>query len=219
MPERHIHAFAGVFPDPADERATLAPIKDGMPPRAVRRMSRLGILLHHVLRGMPVGVETTLIYATTHTETHALESYLASLPYASPTAFQTSIHPGGVEQALILQQQPVGVFLPLAGESDLPLQALRCALTDTAADVIVCGGEEQGSWLQDFNLAYPYSFACALHLSTRAAGSLGTVAWDPAAAADGLPRPSLRTFARQLHDRQNLSLGGPSLGRCTITWS
>lgn len=197
----------------------MAPLMATLPPRAVRRMSRLGILLSHVLREMPIGIDSTLIYATTYTETGALEAFLRSFPFASPTAFQTSIHPGGVEQALILDQRAVGTFIPLAGKENLVAGALQCALLSGTRDVILCGGEEAGTWLRDYGLSYSHSYAYAIHLSTQEEGARGCITWN---VAKGCPQdeiPTAYSFAVRMQAAETMVLGDPSVGRFSVTWA
>ena len=182
MHKLYLQSLEARFPDPDNEEAALAELAASLPKRAARRMSTLGILLNSVLEpsaSVPDG-ETTLIYATSYTEAGALETYLESMPYASPTAFQTSIHPGGIEQALILRKQPVGPFFPLAGNaSSLSLQMLKAAFTAHTPRILLCGGEEKGGWLREFGVAYPRSFAFSLLLSREKAGTSLQFEWDP----------------------------------------
>jgi hypothetical protein len=219
MLKRYIHQVATVFPDPAREGDAMAPLVAALPPRVVRRMSRLGILLNHVLKGMPVGVDSTLIYATTFTETGALETYLRSFPYASPTAFQTSIHPGGVEQALILDQREVGTFIPLAGKDTLVASALQCALLSDSEDVVLCGGEEAGTWLRDYALSYPVSYAYAIHLSIREEGSLGCITWSATEGCTQDKLPAADLFAARMKAAEDMILGDRWVGRFAVTWA
>src|SRR5947199_274737 len=74
--------------------------------------------------------DDALIYASTFAETRSLEDYLTSFPTASPLLFQTSIHPGAVQQVLIGRQQPVGRFWPLTGRRRLVEHALLTALLE-----------------------------------------------------------------------------------------
>ena len=63
------------------------------PANAVRRMTRLGLMLGATLRDFPIGEDDAVVYATTFGETVAIARYLESFPAASPLHFQSSIHP------------------------------------------------------------------------------------------------------------------------------
>jgi len=119
--------------------------------------------------------DSVMVYATTYTESLALEAYLESLPHASPANFQTSIHPSGIEQALILNNRSVAALYPLAGSQNLINQALALALADKRNDVVIFAGEEAGTWLADLGVASDRSFAFALHLSLDEGDSIGKV--------------------------------------------
>src|SRR5262249_1179569 len=76
-------------------------LREKFPRNTLRRMTHLGMLIGTTLDGLTLTPEDALVYATTIAETRALEDFLASFPTASPLGFQTSIHPGGVQQVLI----------------------------------------------------------------------------------------------------------------------
>ena len=211
MLERYIQSFHSCFLDPGDEKASLAALAPGLPRRAARRMSRLGILLHVVLEKEPLDLQTSLVYGTTYAEGNALESYLDSLPHASPTAFQTSIHPGGIEQALILRKQEVGAFFPHAGEEALLPQLLKSAMVAATPEVVLCGGEESGGWLMDFHLASAVSFAFAMRLSRQADSAIGRVTWSPGESHSG-PLPSLQACIRKLEKDKRIRFGSETHG-------
>src|SRR2546428_10923021 len=102
MTERFIHHLRVERPAGA-ETATEARerLRDKFPRAALRRMTHLGLMLGSTLDGMALTPEDALVYATSFAETRALEDFLASFPAASPLLFQTSIHPGGIQQVLI----------------------------------------------------------------------------------------------------------------------
>src|SRR5690606_15875961 len=105
--ERYIQAAAWDDAGEAEIAETRDRLKDRFPPRAVRRMTHLGLLVGAVLQELEPTGDETLVYATSYGEARALEDYLHSFPTASPTLFQTSIHPSGVQQALIGRQRSV----------------------------------------------------------------------------------------------------------------
>ena len=80
-------------------------------------MTHLGLLIGSALDGVPLEPEDAMVYASTYAETRALEDFLLSFPQASPSLFQASIHPGGVQQVLIGRQQPISRLWPLAGRT------------------------------------------------------------------------------------------------------
>src|SRR5210317_1678541 len=143
MISRYIASFKCCFPDPEDAAASVTALVPDIPKRASRRMSLLGKQIHHVLSDIELDLETSIIYGTTYTEAKALEAFLDSIPYASPTAFQTSIHPGGIEQALIMRKQEVASLFPLAGKAMLWTQMAQAAMTCMTPRTIVVGGEEK----------------------------------------------------------------------------
>ena len=128
MTERFIHHVRVELP-PVDEAAVGARVRlaTKFPRTALRRMTHLGLLVGSALEEMPLEPDDALVYASTFAETHALEEFLASFPTASPLLFQTSIHPGGIQQVLIGRQQPLARLWPLAGRTRLVEQARRPA--------------------------------------------------------------------------------------------
>jgi hypothetical protein len=207
MPERFVHACRVIDLPPASEAADLADLKKRLPSKQARRMSGLGVLIAHVLADLPITRDSAIIYATTYTESRALEAYLASFPYASPTHFQTSIHPGGIEQALILNQQPVAALYPLAGRQDLLSQALSLACLEQRPDVFVIAGEESGTWLTEAGVASERSFAFALHLSTQPSSALATLRLTPDAGPSATPK--LPDFTSCLTTREDMAWHSP----------
>jgi hypothetical protein len=207
MPELFVHAYRVIDLAPATEAAELAELKKRLPSRQARRMSPLGILISSVLTDFSISQESAILYATTHTESRALEAYLASFPHASPTHFQTSIHPGGMEQALILLQQPVAALYPLAGHHDILSQALALAFLEEREDVILVAGEERGTWLTEAGIASDRSFALALHLRRQSEHPQATLHQAPLSPTASTP--SLHTFAQQLNARQDLAWHSP----------
>ena len=154
MIERFLHHVRVELPAP-DETAAGARVRlaDKFPRTALRRMTHLGLLVGSALDGAPLGPDDALVYASTFAETRALEDFLASFPAASPLLFQTSIHPGGVQQVLIGRQQPIARLWPLAGRTRLVEQALLTALLEPAPRVALVGGEERGTWMLEHGMA------------------------------------------------------------------
>jgi hypothetical protein len=208
----YINSFVFHFLDPEDEPGTLPPCADKIPKRSRRRMSRLGILLSCVTDGLSLDADTTLVYGTTFTEANALETFLDSLPYASPTAFQTSIHPGGIEQALILKKQPVGAFFPIAGDQTLFAQMMKYPFTASTGKTAVCGGEEKGGWLRNFGVAHPVSFAFSLLFSESPDEAIGYCEWSPSAAPGEAWLPSIQEAVNRLHEDRILEFASGDHG-------
>jgi len=217
MIERFIH-HVRVEPPPADETAAgaRARLADKFPRTALRRMTHLGLLLGSVLDGAPLGPEDALVYASTYAETRALEDFLLSFPAASPLLFQTSIHPGGVQQVLIGRQQPIARLWPHAGRTRLVEQALLTALLEPAPRVALVGGEERGTWMIESGIASDQAFSFATVLTRDAAGAAGRVGFNSGNSVDE-PCPALDAFASALRERRALAWLGAG-GSWTLEW-
>jgi hypothetical protein len=215
--ERFIHHVRVELPVPT-ETAVEARVRlaDKFPRTALRRMTHLGLLVGSALDGASLGPDDALVYATTFAETRALEDFLGSFPAASPLLFQTSIHPGGVQQVLIGRQQPVARLWPLAGRTRLVEQALMTALLEPAARVALVGGEERGTWMLEHDMAGARSFAFAAMLTRDAAGAVGRVAFDAKAVTDDRC-PALENFATALAERRPLRWNGAG-GMWNLDW-
>jgi len=204
----------------ATEQAAEARVRLGekFPRTALRRMTHLGMLLGSALDGVALTPDDAVVYASSYAETRALEDFLASFPQASPLLFQTSIHPGGVQQVLIGRQQPVARLWPLAGRARLVEQALLAALLEPAARVVLLGGEERGSWLLEQGYASDRAFALAAVLGREAAGAAGRISWTEQPGVAEEPCPTLFSFAAAVAERRPLAwhaLGG----EWSIQWS
>lgn len=208
MIERFLHHVRVELPGP-DESVTGARVRlaNRFPRTALRRMTHLGLLVGSSLDGVPLGPDDAVVFATTYAETRALEDFLASFPAASPLLFQTSIHPGAVQQVLIGRQQPVARLWPLAGRTRLVEQALLTALLEPAARVAVVGGEESGTWMLEHGMASARAFAFAIMLTREPVGAVGRVGFAPGQDVDG-PVPALEEFAQALADRRALRWAG-----------
>ena len=218
MIEKFIHGVRTERPA-ADETAATARVRlaDKFPRTALRRMTHLGLLLGSALDGTPLGPEDALVYASSYAETRALEDFLRSFPEASPLLFQTSIHPGGIQQVLIGRQQPIARLWPLAGKKRLVEHALFTALLEPAPRVVLAGGEERGTWMLEQKMASARSFAFATLLTQEAAGALGRVVFAPDATPDDAC-PALEDFTQALAGRQALQWHGAG-GAWTVNWS
>ena len=214
---RYLHHVRTELPA-ADETAAgaRARLADKFPRTALRRMTHLGLLLGSTLEGAALGPDDALVYASTFAETRALEDFLQSFPGASPLLFQTSIHPGGVQQVLIGRQQPIARLWPLAGQTRLVEQALLTALLEPAPRVALAGGEERGSWLLEHRMASDRSFAFAAVLTREAAGAAGRIAFTPGSSTDDAC-PTLGHFTTALAGRQPLQWSGAG-GTWSLDW-
>jgi len=212
MLKRYIQSFSCRFVEADEEATAMKEIAQGLPPRSVRRMSRMGVMLSAVMEDVSLDMDTAVVYGTTYSESKALEAFLDSMPYASPTSFQTSIHPGGLEQALILKKQSIGAFFPVAGTvNDLVVNLLRCAFLSGRPRAVVCGGEERGNWLCEFDLAYERSFAFSLVLDETTDHGLGEISWDPQS-KDVTERPSLEEVIRRMDRGESCRFGDAGHG-------
>jgi hypothetical protein len=217
MIERFLHQVLVELPT-AEETAAAARARlaDKFPRTALRRMTHLGLLVGSVLEGTALGPEDAVVLATTFAETRALEDFLRSFPAASPLLFQTSIHPGSVQQVLIGRHQPVARLWPLAGRPRLVEQALLTALLEPAAHVALVGGEERGTWMGAHGFASATSFAFATILTHTADGAAGCIAFTPGPAADDVC-PTLEKFAATLAARSPLRWSGGG-GDWNLEW-
>ena len=217
MIERFIHHVKVDIPAPeeavAGARIRLA---EKFPRTALRRMTHLGLLVGSALEGVSLGPEDALVYATSFAESRALEDFLASFPAASPLLFQTSIHPGGVQQVQIGRQQPVGRLWPLAGRARLVEQALLTVLLEPADRVVLAGGEERGTWMIESGMASDKAFAFAVVLTREADGAVGRIVFNPVISTDE-PSPSLDAFASALLERKPLAWRGAG-GEWALEW-
>jgi len=245
MTERFLHHIRVERP-PTTETAAEARARLGekFPRAALRRMTHLGMLLGTVLEGLALTPDDALVYATSFAETRALEDFLGSFPAASPLLFQTSIHPGGIQQVLIGRQQPIARLWPLAGRKRLVEQALLTALLESAPRVVLAGGEERGTWLLENHMASDRAFAFGLVVSAQRDGALARVVFDrntglevgqvfdltrppthPAECQvedltypETRATPSLCQFADALAERQPLQWQGAA-GAWSLAWS
>ncbi len=184
---------------------------------ATRRMTQLGMVVGAALNKIVPAAADTLVYASTYAESRSLESYLDSFPTASPTLFQTSIHPSGAQQALIGKQRSLGEVFSHSGVDQLPSQALLTALLAPAPRVILCGGEERGGWLVNYYSAQDRTFGYALAL-TREPGPapLGRLALVPSEETGQMAQSA---WFDLLHQRRTLD-GMIALGwRLQLSWS
>jgi len=178
MIERYITGCAAEDPLLETPAQTRERLKECFPRGATRRMTQLGMLVGSVLRSLRPEESSALVYATRFAENQALEEYLASFPNPSPTLFQTSIHPSAVQQVLIARQQPIRELFPLTGNAQLGAHSLQIALLAPGPRVILCGGEERGTWLREHGSASEETFAFAVGLAEESTGAVGKVTFN-----------------------------------------
>lgn len=218
MVERFLHALSLTEASTEDLSATRERLKDRFPRGATRRMTQLGLLVGAALDELAPRSDDAVVYASAYAESRALEGYVDSFPSASPTLFQTSIHPSAVQQALINRQHPIGEFFPLTGRAHLVAHAFQAAHLSPAPRVLVCGGEERGTWLLDNTVASDRSFAFALALSPESAGALARITLTPVAPDAASVELTLPEFFDALAARRSLDLiAAPGL-RLTFDW-
>lgn len=203
MPHAYIQAVFTDDPGLEEPALTRERLKDRFPKGATRRMTQLGLLIGSVLERLGPGPEDLLVYASEYAETRALEGYLDSFPTASPTLFQTSIHPSAVQQLMIQRQQPVRSFFPMTGRAHLVAQALQVALLGGAPRALLCGGEERGTWLLDHKAASDRTFAFALALTPEASGAVARLSLERRPGGEGTL--TLGRFFDALHQRAPLA--------------
>ncbi len=200
MVERYLQVLRTDAPGLEDIAATRQRLAGAFPRNATRRMTQLGMLLGGVLQDVAPHADDVIVYASVYAESRALEDFLVSFPSASPTLFQTSIHPSAVQQVLISRQQSVREVFPHTGREQLVAHALRSAVLNEASRVILCGGEERGSWLLERGAASDDAFAFAAVLTRDSAGAVASLQLsltDEEEGSLGLPE-----FFSALHQRQ-----------------
>ena len=146
---------------------------------------------------------------------------VGGFPAASPTLFQTSIHPSAVQQAMILRQQAVRQFFPMTGSAHLPARALQVALLADTPRTIRCGGEERGTWLLECGTASAVSFAFALALSASPDGAIGRLALTavPGEDTDDDARLTLPGFFELLRSRRPFDAPVAPAQHLVLSWS
>ncbi len=180
MLERFINARHTADPGQEDPAATRQRLKDSFPAGAARRMTQLGMLVGNAMEALQPRAADAIVYVSRFGESRALEAFLDSFPAASPTLFQTSIHPSGVQQGLIARQRATPEVFPMAGSPAQVGHALLAALLAPAARSIVCGGEERATWLTERRAASERTFAFAIALEAAPTGStLGHLRLEP----------------------------------------
>jgi hypothetical protein len=197
--------------------ATRDRLKTHFAPGSTRRMTQLGMLVGAALGDLQLTERDTVVYASAFGEGRALEDYLASFPAPSPTLFQTSIHPSGVQQGLIGRQRSVGELFPLAGGRQLVAQALLTALLAPAPYAVLVGGEERGTWLVETNAVSDRTFAYAIRLAREPGpGALGRLTLTQQATTGALTHS---TWFELLHRRQPFDGPAAEGWHLQLAWS
>lgn len=217
MPELFIQALRTDDAGVEESTVTRERLKDIFPKLASRRMTQLGLVLGHTLLAQNPGADDVIVYASEYAETRALESFLDSFPAASPTLFQTSIHPSAVQQALIGRQQAVREFLPISGRHHLVVRALENALLAHAPRILLCGGEERGTWLLERSTASPRTFGFTLVLTTEPGAAIGKITLTANDSSQG--GIMIADFFDALHRREPLDIDAAPGTRLTLSWT
>lgn len=218
MLERTITGLCTVDPGLEEPAATRARLKDSFPAGAARRMTQLGMLVGSALETLGPQPDDAIVYASRFGESRALEAYLDSFPTASPTLFQTSIHPSGVQQNLIVRQRATTEVFPVAGSPAQVGQALLAALLAPAPRTLLCGGEERATWLTERRAASErtFAFAVALDRDAPAERRLGHIALEP---SDGSGALELEAWFDVLHARRAFAGQVAPGWHLRLTWS
>ena len=179
-------------------------------------MTVLGMLVGAALGDLRPGAEDAVVYATAFGESRALEAYLDSFPEASPTQFQTSIHPSGVQQALVglnvRQAAVAGEGSPLAGK----LRELRNRkepnyTQQDAREIIDRNTDDENAAFMRLALSamrFWSSRSVQARTERRAASTTPSISLRSAAASCG-ERPASSSFAA-LEMFLNYVLAGPN---------
>jgi len=216
MLERYVQRLSVFDAGLEEPAATRERLKDRFPRGATRRMTQLGLLIGAALDDVGPSPDDTVVYASAYAESRALEGYLDSFPSASPTLFQTSIHPSAVQQALIGRQQAIREFFPMTGGVHLPAHALQAALLSPAPRALLCGGEERATWLLEHRVASDRCFAFALALTADATGAVGRITL--ATTDEPAVEFTLADFFDVLLARQPLTCNAAPGLRLTVDW-
>jgi len=218
MLERAITSVRTIDPGSEEPPATRARLKDAFPAGAARRMTQLGMLVGAALDAVGPQPGDAIVYASRFGEGRALETFLESFPTPSPTLFQTSIHPSGVQQGLIARQRATTEVFPIAGSPAMVAQALLAALLTPTPRAIFCGGEERGTWLTAHGAASERTFAFALVLSSAGgvADGCGRLALEP---GDVQGELTLESWFDLLHSRRPFAGAIAPGWRLTLHWS
>ena len=118
---------------------------------------------------------------------------------------------------MITRQRPVGEFFPLTGRGFLVAQAIQTAALSPAHRVLVCGGEERGTWLLERGVASKRTFAFALALGAEPTGALARISLE--AVPDTTGEFSLLALFEALSERQNLERAIAPGVRLTLDWA
>jgi hypothetical protein len=218
MLERFIHSLSVCDVTTEDPSVTRERLKDRFPRGATRRMTQLGLLVGAALEDLQPRGDDAVVYASAFAETRALEGFLDSFPSASPTLFQTSIHPSAVQQALITRQHPIGEFFPLTGNHHLAAHAVETALLSPAPRVLLCGGEERGTWLLEHHISSERTFAFAVALTPISDGALARIRVESVSASDDSGTLTLPDFFDALVARRPLDLHARPGARLILQW-
>jgi hypothetical protein len=218
MIERFLHALSVLDVADEDLAGTRERLKERFPRGATRRMTQLGLLVGSALDEMTPRADDSVVYASGYAESRALEGYLDSFPTASPTLFQTSIHPSAVQQAMINRQHPVGEFFPLTGRVHLVAHAVEAALLSPAPRVLLCGGEERGTWLLERKIASARAFGFALALTQDSHAAMARLALDADTGDSGSDDFTLPEFFDALVARQPIDRVARPGVRLILQW-
>ena len=210
MTERFLHGLNFVEASHEDLAATRERLRDRFPRGATRRMTQLGLLVSSTLDAWSPNSGDTVIYASAYGETCALEGYLESFP--------TPSHPSAVQQAMIGRQCPVGEFLPLTGRRHLMGNALLAALISPAPRVLLCAGEEKGTWLLERGIASDRSFAFVMDLRLDPGGAIARFSTTPVDPDEPMTALEPGVFHDLLKDRRNGTLVATPGFRIDLAW-
>jgi hypothetical protein len=217
MLERYVQLLRTDDPGSEEPAATRERLKAHFPPGSVRRMTQLGLLVGAALHDLAPDADDTVIYASSFGESRALEAYLDSFPEASPTLFQTSIHPSGVQQGLIARRRSLRELVPLSGDTQLPVQALLAAALSPSPRTLICGGEEFGPWLASHGISSPRTFAFAVALTADPGPQpLARLTLTPSADTRG--HLSLSAWFDLLHHRRPFEAPAAEGWSLTLSW-
>jgi hypothetical protein len=194
-------------------------VQNRIPAKVRRRMTRLGLMISEIMESVNVTDQTTIIYASTYSETCTIEKYIRSFPFVSPMGFQMSIHPSAVEQVCVNEKESLHRFIPIVGQIELLEMALQIAFLEEDADqIIILGGEETGTWLTDAGLGSEENLAFCLTLNKTCSHSIGEIIHSAPLAQGEQSSNGVSDCVKMIQYKKDTMYSSPDRGSFNIQW-
>lgn len=177
----------------------------------------MGHMMAWLTKDLEISQDTAVVYVTQYSEVNALERYLAGFPSLSPLLFQTSIHPGAVQQVWISRKKELALLYPISGDTHIVASALQNALFCGAQQVLILGGEDQSSWLYKHNIGSQRAFGFCIELGPLGAPQKhGILEYRTESIGS---TPSLLSLANQFATNGDLRVADPNEGHYHLRWN